>query len=315
MYKLKYKIRDDGTYSATGVIGFTSTIKRLDIPAVHKGRSVTEVSGELLSKLTSLEELILPHCIKKIDIEELRNNKSLRRIEAAQDFSTEKSVDSVLPLFISIDGVLYSNYGKTLTKYPTKRPAEEFVIPDSVTSIGDRAFYCCRHLTGVTIGNGVTSIGAWAFSYCDSLTSVTIPDSVTSIGDRAFSYCDSLTSVTIPDSVTSIGNGAFLSCASLESVAIGNSVTSIGNYAFADCSSLTGVTIPDSVTSIGEWAFSGCSSLTSVYYTGTATEWGEVSISLNNSDLTSATRYYYSESEPTESGNYWHYVDGVPTKW
>ena len=76
------------------------------------------------------------------------------------------------------------------------------------------------------------------------------------------------------------------------------------------------MTIPDSVTRIGYSAFEGCYNLETVYYTGTADEWGDISIGYyDNYFLENATRYYYSESEPTVVGNYWHYVDGVPTKW
>ena len=141
-------------------------------------------------------------------------------------------------------------------------------------------------------GLPVTSIGSYAFSSCDSLTSITIPASVTSIDSDAFSWCASLTSVTIPDSVTSIGNNAFDSC-----------------------DSLTSITIPDSVTSIGDRAFAFCRSLKTVYYTGTASEWSKISIDFGNSYLTSATRYYYSETAPTEEGNYWHYDDGEIVIW
>ena len=70
-----------------------------------------------------------------------------------------------------------------------------YTIPDSVTTIGNRAFNYCRSLTSVTIGDSVTTIGDYAFSDCESLTSVTIPDSVTTIGNYAFYYCRSLTSV------------------------------------------------------------------------------------------------------------------------
>ena len=83
------------------------------------------------------------------------------------------------------------------------------IIPNSVTSIGDGAFYEHVSLTSITIPNSVTSIGDAAFSGCSSLTSITIPNSVTSIGEHAFRSCSSLTSVTIPDSVTSIGQSTF----------------------------------------------------------------------------------------------------------
>ena len=128
-------------------------------------------------------------------------------------------------------------------------------IPNSVTSIGNYAFFNCTSLTSIEIPDSVTSIAYQAFKDCSSLTSVTIPNSVTSICTYAFYGCSSLTSVTIPDSVTSIDYGAFENCSSLTSVTIGNSVTSIGYQAFEDCISLTSVTIPDSVTSIGNYAF------------------------------------------------------------
>ena len=65
-------------------------------------------------------------------------------------------------------------------------------IPDSVTRIGDYAFFRCSELTSVTIPDSVTSIGIDAFYGCEGLTSVTIPDSVTSIGRPSFHGCNNL---------------------------------------------------------------------------------------------------------------------------
>ena len=177
----------------------------------------------------------------------------------------------------------------TLKKY--KGSSSVVVIPNSVTSIGDYAFYGCRGLTSITISDSVTSIGYQAFYNCSRLTSVTIPDSVTIIGNWAFYGCklqdiyitdiaawcnisglDNLmvygssnknlyinnepaTSITIPDGVTAIPSSAFAGCSGLTSITIPNSVTIIDRAAFYKCTGLTSVTIPDSVTSIGGDAF------------------------------------------------------------
>ena len=160
-----------------------------------------------------------------------------------------------------------------LVKYLGKE--RTITIPNSVTSIGDEAFYRCSELTSITIPNSVTNIGELAFSECTGLTSITIPNSVTSIGDGAFSECTGLTSITIPNSVTSIGDGVFSGCSGLTSITIPNNVTNIGDYAFAHCSILTSVTIPNSVTNIGDYAFAHCSILTSVTIPNSVTNIGE----------------------------------------
>jgi hypothetical protein len=138
------------------------------------------------------------------------------------------------------------------------------IIPNSVTSIGDSAFYRCMRLMSVAIPDSVTSIGNDAFRH-SGLTSVTIGNRVTSIGEMAFSECVGLTSVTIGNRVTSIGGGAFSYCLNLTgTLTIPSSVTSIGEVACFLRRGLTNVTIPDSVTSIGKSAFQGCNSLTSI---------------------------------------------------
>ena len=139
---------------------------------------------------------------------------------------------------------------------------------------------------------------------------------VTSIGEDAFYGSIKIKSVFIPDSVTSISKGAFGDCYGLTSVTIGNGVTSIGEGAFAYCDGLTSIVIPDSVTSIGDMAFADCNTLEAVYYCGTATQWQAVTIG-SDPFVSTTTVYCYSETQPTDTGNYWHYAsDGVtPVEW
>ena len=108
----------------------------------------------------------------------------------------------------------------------------KIVIPNSITSIRNSAFYNCSSLTSINIPNSVTRIGEGAFFNCESLTSIDIPNSITHIESGAFQGCTSLTSINIPDSVVSIQHQVFYGCTSLKSVNIPNSVTNIGDYTF-----------------------------------------------------------------------------------
>ncbi len=165
---------------------------------------------------------------------------------------------------------------------------EEIWVGNSLTCIGDSAFYYCNSLTrmnilgsigriGVNLPNSVISIGEKAFYYCSSLTSITMPNSVTSVGDGAFSDCNKLTKIEVDENnenYKSIDGSLYSKDGTVliqyatgkneANVTIPNSVTSIGAYAFYSYYKLTSVTIPDSVTSIGYYAFSYCNRLTSV---------------------------------------------------
>ena len=94
--------------------------------------------------------------------------------------------------------------------------AKTFNIPESVTEIGDWAFYGCKNLTEINIPESVTEIGFYAFYGCKSLKEITIPESVTEIGNCAFKNCKNLTEINIPESVTKIGYGAFDGCKNLK---------------------------------------------------------------------------------------------------
>lgn len=188
-------------------------------------------------------------------------------------------------------------------------------IPNGVVSIGEIAFGFCDNMTSITIGNEVVSIGEKAFYKCPNLSDVTIPESVTSIGQSAFLQCTSLVRIVIPDSVEFIDEHAFDGCNKMTSITIGNGVTAIRYQTFAGCTKLESVIIGSGVSSIESYSFTRCTSLTSVYYLGSADEWSEIKISSSSTDFTNATIYYYAETQPTTEGNFWHYVDGVPTIW
>ena len=175
---------------------------------------------------SSLQSVTIPDSVTCIGDREFEGCSSLQSVTIPKSvtiikgnpFSNCPRVINHSNHFTIFEGNLYTSERRKLISYLSK--GENFIIPDSVTSIGDWAFYSCTSLQSVTISDSVTNIGDFAFSSCSSLNSVTIPDSVTSIGRYAFNGCKSLQSVTIPESVTSIGRSVFGGCTSLQSIII-----------------------------------------------------------------------------------------------
>ena len=165
--------------------------------------SVREIEDEAFRGCVSLVSITIPASVREIEDDAFLGCSSLDSIE----------VDSGNRAYSSIDGALYSKNKKVLRCCPGKRTS--FVIPSSVTVIGDSAFRGCGSLESVVIPDSVRGIEDEAFRDCASLKEITIPDSVREIEDEAFRDCALLESVTIPSSVREIGDNVFRGCPKL----------------------------------------------------------------------------------------------------
>ncbi|MCW4127763.1 leucine-rich repeat protein [Prevotella copri] len=229
--------------------------------------SVTSIGDGAFSWCRSLSEIVIPSSVTSIGDSAFCGCSSLIYISIPKSVfglngnpfaKWNGKLECLSPNFVYEDDVLFNKDKSRIISFRNQN-IKSYVIPSSVTSIGDYAFSYCDSLSEIVIPSSFTSIGDYAFSSCRSLSEIVIPSSVTSIGKGAFSCCDSLSEIVIPSSVTSIGDRAFYGCCSLSEIVIPSSVTSIGDRAFYGCCSLSEIVIPSSVTSIGDRAFLGCS--------------------------------------------------------
>jgi hypothetical protein len=205
-----------------------------------------------------------------------------------------------IPASVTYNGKNYSVTAVDLSSFHDCNGLTSLTLPNTITSIGNHAFFECTGFTGpLTIPDSVTSIGESAFGGCVGFTSLSIGSGVQTIGEQAFSDCEGIVgTVTIPSSVTTIIDGAFAGCGGTELIVesgnanykavdgmlmtkdgtymIGSLISKTGQlnipsgvnhitvYAFLNCTKITELIIPDGVEYIDYNAFENCSGLTSM---------------------------------------------------
>ena len=181
------------------------------------------------------------------------------------DYDTDKGLQSVI--FAPGSQLKTIEDGAFAGSYTLKG---EFILPNTVESIGDDAFDGCQfEKFTFQEGSQLKSIGVHAFHWLGKVKSFSLPAGVTTIPDYAFWACTSLTEFVLPDGVQTIGNKAF-----------------------GHCYDLQAITIPRSVKSIADDIFEGDTKITTIYYDGTESDW--LKLSNGNSALEHLTVYYAS---------------------
>jgi hypothetical protein len=289
------------------ITGYTGPGGNVIIPSTTNGFPITSI-GARAFYWGNETSVAIPDSVTSVEDSAFLNSTSLTNVTFGRGVAsmgpraflgcgslTTFTADVNNTNYSVLNGVLFDKSQNTLVIYPTGG-AGGYVIPNTVTNIGNYAFNDCANLTGVTIPTNVTAIGVGAFYGAAKLTSIGIPASITNIGVAAFAVCSSLTAITvdaqnlfyssvngvlfnqnqtilcqypsglagsyaIPANVTAIGDHAFDYCRGLTNITIGTNVTTIGNYAFFT-GRLRSVTIPGSVTNIGDDAFTSCTTLT-----------------------------------------------------
>ena len=247
-------------YNVTTIGDFAFYVCK-DLHSVSIPNSVTAIGDHGFWGCSSLTSVMIPNSVTTIGTDAFINCSALKSIVVEDGNPVYDSRENCNALIKTSDNELMIGCVNT-------------AIPNSVTAIGQQAFYNCSSLRSITIPNSVTKIGSYAFQDCAKLYSVILSNSITEIEDYAFYRCKTLRSISIPDGVTTIGANAFGGCSNLASLNIPNSVTSIGGGAFSGCVALTSIKIPDALTSIEGGVFSDCSRLDSIIIPNSVTSIG-----------------------------------------
>lgn len=179
---------------------------------------------------------------------------------------------------IRFNGGLYFFPGTTSRAYAPLRnntQLENIVLPETITNIGQEAFFGCINLKRIKIPEGVTEIHSNLFRNCSSLVHIELSENITIIWDHAFQGCSSLVNIGLPDTVTTIDQYAFYGCSSLQHITIPDTIEYIGQGAFRDCASLRTIDMPSNISSIESYTFYGCSKLDNIEIPSTVNSIGE----------------------------------------
>jgi hypothetical protein len=260
----------DGTQEINdGAFENCDSLQKITLP-----ESITTIGQSAFSYCSSLKTINLPNSVTKLEaftfsfcssLDTIYIPASIIEIDNTTFFSCPAIlvIDETNTLYTSTDGVLFNFDKTTLISFPDDE-RESYIIPESVTTIGERAFYSNNYLKTITFPSSLKYIKTNAFSGCSSLTEINIPDSVTEIESGAFSTCSALNSVILPQSITTLNGYVFAYCYGLETFEFPISIDSMGTEVFSNCFGLKNVNLSETLKFIGHSAFTSCNKLETI---------------------------------------------------
>jgi hypothetical protein len=253
-------------------LSHNSSIESIELP-----EGMRTIGYSAFFTCPNLCSITIPSTINKIDDHAFWNCKKLEAITLPEKISFVgdaaffgcSSLQSIniagrSDYYSTKDGVLFRRKDRCLLAYPAGKSEDIYHIPQGAERIDEMAFAKNIHLKTVIMPDSVSSIGENAFWACKGLVDISLSKALTSISKECFRFCESLRAVELPEGITSIENSAFLNCKSLSSIAFPSGLESIQTQAFQSCENLTSIALPNSLKVLEGDAFYMCSKLVSI---------------------------------------------------
>lgn len=254
----------------------------LNLTNVKLSNMVTHIGIEAFYNCTSITEFVVPSSVVSVK----RNAFSHTMIKRLTIMNPNANVEQA---------ILYENEVIEFLQLPNLDYRLglyfSYEIPDSLSEV---------------IILNETELPSSAFS--DSkIKKITLPNNLITINFSAFEDCTELEELNLPDSITTIGTFVFEGCLKLKSLTLPLGVTEIG-YSTFDFSSLIEVVLHKNITKVSSSSYPEGFEF---FYMSNEDDWNNVTYFGDDSMI-----YFYSEEEPSTSGNYWYYdIDGNVCKW
>ena len=284
-------------------IGYGAFYGCEDLCSVTIGDGVTAIGTYAFYNCSRLEDVTLPDSVKSIDSTAFNGCAALN-----YDTTTVpglKLIDGWVAGYTSqLNGAVDLTNVRGLVGEAVFKNCPgitELIVPGTMETIPDNAFYGCTNLVWVTLAEGVRSIGKSAFYGCAKLQTINIPSSLTNSGESAFYNCTKLSNVSaadltswfgikfgngdanpvryaqvlrvngepvvdlvVPGNVTRIKNHAFYYDYGLRSITMHDGVIDVEKSAFCNCGGVTNVAFSSGLTNIALYAFYECTNISEV---------------------------------------------------
>ncbi len=248
----EYTVLEDDTVVLSAYLGNETDVV---IPGEIDGKTVTSLFHYLFKDKTEIESITIPSSISTINAGFIDGCTSLKTF----------IVDANNSNFTVKNNALFGkeeNAFTVLVQYPYGLTNSEYTIPEGTKRIEENAFDKAE-LSKIIVPSSLVTIGNYAFYRCKKLTAIQFAakGKLKTIASGAFSDCSALIEMNIPKTVSFLASDVFYGCTSLKKVSLSPEMDDIYPETFRDCTSLSEVDIPAGIMHIQYGAFLNCSSL------------------------------------------------------